>query len=202
MASSCLTPFRPLVKEPHPCTSSAQSCSLRRCIQGSDRRQTACTAARRKPSGGHGSHSCGGGWHRPAWHDMLMRRAKGISAKGILGCTGFSLLRWEKGSETPTCGGEKGLRFPRSLGRSMRNGGVSDPFPHRKRESQTLFPTAKGKTPYIPKIPLADIPLARRMIYMQRPCIIQRQGRRDFCGLLVVRTRFEMRLASDNGRFC
>ena len=84
-----------------------------------------------------------------------MRCAKGISAKGVLGCTGLSLLQWEKkGSETPSCGGEeKGLRLPRSLGRSMRNEGVSDPFPHRKRESQTLFPTAKGKTPYIPKFP-------------------------------------------------
>ena len=44
-----------------------------------------------------------------------MRYAQGIFAKGILGCAGFSLLRWEKGSETPCCGGEKGLRLPRSL---------------------------------------------------------------------------------------
>ena len=62
---------------------------------------------------------------------------------------GFSLRGFwdvrEKGLETPSRGGE-GLRLPRSLGRSMTNGGVSDPFPHRKRESQTLFPTAKGKT--------------------------------------------------------
>ena len=79
--------------------------------------------------------------------------AKGIFAEGILGGTGFSLLRWEKRSETPSCGGKKGLRLPRSLGRSMRNEGVSDPFSHRKRESQTLFPTAKGKTPYLPKSP-------------------------------------------------
>ena len=83
----------------------------------------------------------------------VMRCAKGFVAKGIWGCTGFRLLRWEKGSETPSCGGEKGLRLPRSLGRSMRNEGVSDPFPHRKRESQTLFPTAKAETPYIPKSP-------------------------------------------------
>ena len=67
-----------------------------------------------------------------------MRCTKGIFPKGILGCTGLSLLRWEKGSETPSCGGEKGLRLPRSLGRSMRNEGVSDPSPHRKRESQYL----------------------------------------------------------------
>ena len=77
----------------------------------------------------------------------IMRCAKGIFAKGILGGTGFSLLRWEEGSETPSCGGKKGLRLPRSLGRSMRNEGVSDPFSHRKKESQTLLPTAKGKTP-------------------------------------------------------
>ena len=82
-----------------------------------------------------------------------MRCAEGIFAKGILGCTGFSLLRWEKGSETPSCDGEEGLRLPRSLCWSMRNEGVSDPVSHRKRESQTLFPTAKGKTPYIPKSP-------------------------------------------------
>ena len=56
--------------------------------------------------------------------DFLMRCAKGIFAKGILGCTGFCLLWWEKGSETPSCGGEKGLRLPLSLGRSMRNEGV------------------------------------------------------------------------------
>ena len=35
-----------------------------------------------------------------------MRCAKGIFAKGSLGGTGFSLLRWEKGSETPSCDGE------------------------------------------------------------------------------------------------
>ena len=58
-----------------------------------------------------------------------------------------------KRSETPSCGGEKGLRLALSLGRSMRNEGVSDPFHHHKRESQTLFPTAKGKTSYIPKSP-------------------------------------------------
>ena len=74
-----------------------------------------------------------------------MRCAMGIFAKGIWGGTGFSLLRWEKGSATPFWGGKKGLRLPRSLGRSMRNEGVSDPFSHLKRESQTLFPTAKGK---------------------------------------------------------
>ena len=63
-----------------------------------------------------------------------------------------------KGSETSSCGGEKGLRLPRSLGRSMRKEGVSDPFPHRKRESQTLFPTAKGETSYIPKTPQRKSP--------------------------------------------
>ena len=99
--------------------------------------------------------------------------AKGIFAKGIWGCTGFSLLRWEKGSETPCCDGEKGLRRPRSLGRSRRNKAVSDPFPHRKTESQTLSPNAKRslrpfpppqkENPVHPQIPLAKIPLAQRM---------------------------------------
>ena len=93
----------------------------------------------------------------------LMRCAEGIFAKGILGCTGFSLLRWERGSETPFCDGEKGLRLPRSLGRSMRERGslrpfspsqegVSDPLSHRKRQN-----------PVHPKIPLAKIPLAQRI---------------------------------------
>ena len=75
----------------------------------------------------------------------------------------FPLLQWEKGSETPSCDGEKGLRLPRSSCSDLGNEGVSDPFPHRKRESQTLFPTAKWKTPYIPKIPSVQIPLAQRM---------------------------------------
>ena len=105
-----------------------------------------------------------------------MRCAKGIFAKGILGCTGFSLLRWEKGSETPSCGGEKGLRLPRSLGRSMRNEGVSDPCPHRKRESQTLFSHRKRENPVHPKIPLAKIPLAQRIkkplpLLLRRWCV-------------------------------
>ena len=72
---------------------------------------------------------------------------------GDFGMYGVLPFRWEKGSETPSCDGKKGLRLPRSLCRSMRNEGVSDPFSHRKRESQTLFPTAKGKTPHIPKSP-------------------------------------------------
>ena len=68
-----------------------------------------------------------------------------------------------KGSETPSCDGEKGLRLPRSSCSDLGNEGVSDPFPHRKRESQTLFPTAKGKKPVHTKILLAKIPLEQRM---------------------------------------
>ena len=41
----------------------------------------------------------------------------------------------------------------------MRNEGVSDPFPHRKRESQSLFPTAKGKPRTSPN-PLSESPLS------------------------------------------
>ena len=85
--------------------------------------------------------------------NFLIGCAKGIFARGILGGTGFSLLRWEKGSETPFCDGEKGLRLPRSSCSDLGNEGVSDPLCHRKRESQTLFPTAKGKTLYLPKSP-------------------------------------------------
>ena len=71
--------------------------------------------------------------------------AKGIFAKGILGGTGFSLLQWEKGSEAPSCGGTRGLRLPRSLGRSMRNEGVS----------QTLLPTASFR-PFFPSQKVGD----------------------------------------------
>ena len=39
----------------------------------------------------------------------FMRCAKGICAKGFGGCTRFSLLRRKKGSETPSCGGKKGV---------------------------------------------------------------------------------------------
>ena len=96
----------------------------------------------------------------------LMRCAKGIFAKGILGCTGFSLLRWEKGSETPYCGGEKGLRLSRSLGRSMRNEGVSDPFsPSQQGVSDPFSHRKRGNLAH-PQIPLAKIPLAQRIIIL------------------------------------
>ena len=102
-----------------------------------------------------------------------MRCAKGIFAKGILGCTRFPLLRWEKGSETPSCGGEKGLRLPRSscsdLGTRESQTifppqeGVSDPFSHCKREN-----------PVHPKIPLAKIPLAQHMKFVQQYLGVQK----------------------------
>ena len=92
--------------------------------------------------------------------DLLMRCAKGIFAKGILGGTGFSLLRWEKGSETPFCGGTRGLRLPRSLGRSMRNEGVSDPsLPTARGSLRPFFPPQQGK-PCISPNPLSEIPLS------------------------------------------
>ena len=65
-----------------------------------------------------------------------------------------------EGSATPSCGGEKGLRLPRSLGRSMRNEGVSDPFPHRKGVSDPFSQLRRGD-PVHPRIPLAKIPLAQ-----------------------------------------
>ena len=87
---------------------------------------------------------------------------KGIFAKGLLGCTGFSLLRWEKGSETPSCGGEKGLRLPLSSCSDLGNEGVSDPFPHRKGSLRPFVPRQRENLVH-PKIHLAKIPLAQRI---------------------------------------
>ena len=70
---------------------------------------------------------------------------------GFGGCTRFPLLRWEKGSETPSCGGKRGLRLPRSLGRSMRNEGVSDPFSTARGSLRPFFPPQKGKPRTSPK---------------------------------------------------
>ena len=83
----------------------------------------------------------------------LIGCAKGIFAKWIWGGAGFSLLRWEKGSETPSCGAS-----------DLGNEGVSNPFFHRKRESQTLFPHRKRENPAPLQIHLAKIPLAHLMI--------------------------------------
>ena len=91
-----------------------------------------------------------------------MSCTKGIFAKGIWGCAGFSLLRWEKGFETPSCGGEKGLRLPRSSCSDLGNEGVSDPFPHRKGVSER-FSHRKTENPVHPQILLAKIPLAQRI---------------------------------------
>ena len=51
---------------------------------------------------------------------------------------GFSL----RGFWTPSCGGAKGLRLPRSLGRSMRNAESQTPFPIARGSLRPLFPTA------------------------------------------------------------
>ena len=83
---------------------------------------------------------------------------RGFSLREFWDVRGFPFCGGKKGSETPSCGG-KGLKLSRSLGRSMRNEGVSDPFPRRKRESQTLFPTAKGKLRTSPN-PLSKNPLS------------------------------------------
>ena len=98
-----------------------------------------------------------------------MRCAKGICAKGFGGCTRFSLLRWEKGSETPSRGGKRGLRLPRSSCSDLGNEGVSDPFFHRKRESSDPFlPPQKGNLVHPPN-PLAQIPLAQSMNFTGWP---------------------------------
>ena len=71
---------------------------------------------------------------------------RGFSLRGFWGVRGFSLLRWEKGSETPSCGGKKGLRLPRSSCSDLGSEGVSD---HRK----------KGK-PRTSQNPLSENPLS------------------------------------------
>ena len=92
-----------------------------------------------------------------------MRCAKGIFVRGFWDVRGFPFCDGQEGSETLSCGGEKGLRLPRSLGRSMRNEGVSDPFPHCKRVSQTLDLSLRRRGNLVhPQIPIAKIPLAQR----------------------------------------
>ena len=71
---------------------------------------------------------------------------------------GFPFCGGKKGPRLPL-DGEKGLRFPRSSCSDLGNEGVSDPFPHRKRESQTLFPPQKGK-PRTSQNPLSENPAA------------------------------------------
>ena len=76
---------------------------------------------------------------------------------------GFSLRGFWDVQCFPFCGGKKGLRLPLAVGKKVRTPsfprseheerGSLRPFSHRKRESQTLFPTAKGETSYIPKSP-------------------------------------------------
>ena len=78
-----------------------------------------------------------------------------------MGGTEFSLLRWEKGSETPSCGGEKGLRLPRSSCSDLGNEGVSDPFFPPQEGVSDPFSHRKRENPVPPKIPLAKIPLAQ-----------------------------------------
>ena len=74
------------------------------------------------------------------------------------------LLRWEKGPETPSCDGEKGLRLPHSSCSDLGNEGVSDPFPHHP------FSHRKGENPVHPNISLAKIPFAQRMRMIGHRC--------------------------------
>ena len=83
---------------------------------------------------------------------------RGFLLRGFWEVRGFPFCGGKKGLRLPLA---RGLRLPRSLGRSMRNKGVSDPSPHRKRESQTPFSHRKRENPVPPKIPLAKIPLAQ-----------------------------------------
>ena len=85
--------------------------------------------------------------------ENLMRCAKGIFAKGIWRCARFPLLRWEKGSETPYCNGEKESETPSFLMVRPRERGSLRPFSPPQEGVSDPCPTAKGKTPYIPKSP-------------------------------------------------
>ena len=86
--------------------------------------------------------------------------AKGIFAKGILGCTGFSLLRWEKGSETLSCDGEKGSETPSFLMLRPRERGSLRPFsPSQGGSLRPFFPLQKGK-PRTSQNPLSENPLS------------------------------------------
>ena len=59
------------------------------------------------------------------------------------------------------------MRLPRSLGRSMRNEGVSDPFFPPQEGVSDPFSHRKRESPVPPEIPLATIPLAQRMTYSE-----------------------------------
>ena len=84
-----------------------------------------------------------------------MRCTKAIFAKGIWGCSGFSQLRWEKGSETPSCDGEKGLRLPRSSCSDLGNEGV----PTARGSLRPFFPPQKEK-PRTSQNSLSEHPLS------------------------------------------
>ena len=95
------------------------------------------------------------------YHSRFMRCAKGIFAKGILGCTWFSLLRWEKGLRLTLLRWGKGSETPSFPRSEHEERGSLRPFsPSQEGQSQTLFPTGKGETSYIP---LAKIPLAQHI---------------------------------------
>ena len=78
---------------------------------------------------------------------------------------------------------EEGLRLPRSSCSDLGNEGVSDPFPHRKREYR------KKENPTHPKIALAKIPLAQR--------VMQEWDRRDL-GLRLGLTHLGILLCADD----
>ena len=103
---------------------------------------------------------------------------RGFALRGLGDVRGFSLLRWEKGSETPSCGGQKGSETPSFLMLRPRERaslrplfppqeGVSDPFSHRKRENLVHPPN-----------PLAQIPLAQRIIRLGYRHRISRERQR------------------------
>ena len=84
----------------------------------------------------------------------------GFFAKGILGGTGFSRLRWEKGSETPSYGRKKGSETPSFLMLRPRERGSLRPFfPPQRGSLRPFFPPQKGK-PRTSQNPLSENPLS------------------------------------------
>ena len=87
----------------------------------------------------------------------------GFSLRGFWEVRVFPFCGGKKGLRLPLAVGMKGLRLPRSSCSDLGNEGVSDPFSQRKSESQTLFPTEKGKTCTSPN-PLCENPLSANRV--------------------------------------
>ena len=104
----------------------------------------------------------------------------------------------EKGSETPFCDGEKGLRLPRSSCSDLGSEGVSDPFPHRKRSLRPFFQRGKPRTS---QNPLSENPLSATHQFSNfhryvPPCVAKT------CALRPVFARVALELGAADPRIC